>query len=122
LKLIKEILGKTKMRGLILTNRSVILCPHEGMIQGFPGLGVLHPVEGGIPLMFNDVFTIGGCYECLSVQWSNPSTTFLIDGIPALTHMSVGLCMGAYGEGHGTARICSFQTVEFEPEEITVYR
>jgi hypothetical protein len=110
------------MKGLILTNRSVILCPHDGIVQNFPGLGVLRPVEGGIPMMINDVFTIGGCQQCFTVQWSNPSATFFINGVPALTTNSIGNCTGTHGEMQGPARICLFQTVEFEPEEMTFYQ
>lgn len=109
------------MRGLILTNRSVILCPHSGIIHGAPGLGVLRPVEGGYPLMINDVFTVGGCYECFTVRWSYPSVTFFIDGVPALVHTSFGECVGTRGETLGVATIGLFQTIEFEPEEVTFY-
>lgn len=107
------------MRGFILTNRSVITCPHSGIVNSYPSLWVTRQVAGGIPILFNDSFYVDGCQECYTVNWTSPSATFLIDGIPALVHTSVGLCRGYRGETTGMANILSFQTTEREPSNPT---
>jgi len=93
----------------ILTNKSLILCAHGGHVAGM-GISKTRPViEGGHPLLINDSFTIGGCPTCHRVTWANPSETYTVKGVPALTSQSVGLCFGNQGEATGVVTVALCQ-------------
>jgi hypothetical protein len=106
------------MPNFILTRSSVILCPHGGMVMHMPYGVSAELINGEPPLMLSDIYTVAGCPQvasgpgmaCMSVQWTSHSVTKLINGIPVLTHTSVGLCQSIGGVIQGTAIIASFQT------------
>lgn len=104
--------------GFVLTKRSVILCPHGGMIVHAPMSFSGELVNGEIPLLINDVYTVVGCPNsmggslspCMTVIWTSASTSYLINGVPVLIHTSIGICQNASGVPEGPAIIASFQT------------
>lgn len=105
--------------GFVLTKRSVILCPHGGMVMHVPASFSGELVGGEIPLLVNDIYTVAGCLNftgdfvtpCMMVMWTSASTSYLINGIPVLIHTSLGLCQSASGVPQGPAIISSFQTI-----------
>src|SRR5689334_4750863 len=105
--------------GFVLTKRSVIMCPHGGMVMHSPTSFSGELVNGEIPMLINDVYTIVGCPNsmggaasaCMTVIWTTASTSYFINGVPVLIHTSVGLCQSSSGVPQGPAIVASFQTV-----------
>lgn len=100
----------------LLTTMSTVMCPHGGrailftsnakaMADGAPVLleSDVHPVAG-CP------FTIGTKYSpCIKITWSGGAAKAAVDGVPALTQSSIGLCASPEGAPQGTATIASTQ-------------
>ncbi len=105
--------------GFVLTKGSVILCPHGGMVTHAPASFSGEFINGELPLLLNDIYTVAGCPNisgggaspCMRVIWTTASTSYFIGGVPVLIHTSVGLCLSASGAPQGPAIIASFQTV-----------
>jgi hypothetical protein len=94
-----------------------MFCPHGGVVQAAPSNFRLM-IAGNPALTINDTFVVAGCANvdasgnpapCLIVQWPTPPPTVLINGIPALTQTSFGLCMAAGGLPQGPVRIAVTQ-------------
>lgn len=108
------------MPNYILTKSSVIICPHGGMVVHTPTSYSGELINGQLPLLLNDIYTVVGCpflspggaSPCIRVNWINPSPTRMIGGIPVLTIASIGLVQSPSGIDQGVAVIASFQTVE----------
>jgi hypothetical protein len=98
------------MPNYILTNKSVILCPHGGMVTNLGGSAKRPVIDGGFPMLINDHFVVGGCASCNTVNWANPSMNYRVNGVPALTTQSIGLCSGIQGIGTGNTRVALCQT------------
>ncbi len=104
----------------LLTRRSVILCPHGGVIVHIPASFSAELIDGELPLLLNDFYNVIGCSNfqggnasfCLKVMWTSGSLNRLINGVPVLTNESIGLCQNALGVNQGAAIITSFQTRE----------
>lgn len=109
------------MSNYILTSKSVILCPHGGYVTNLSNSSTIHSIDGGLPLLLNDYFAIGGCHQCNTVLWSNPSSTYFVNGAPALTSKSIGICCNHRGTPTGAALIRSFQTEVAEPQNLSFY-
>jgi len=94
----------------ILTNKSVIMCPHGGRVTNIQSSAKRPVIDGGLPILINDYFTVGGCSLCNMVTWANASSNYLVNGVPTLTNQSIGICFGSQGVGTGNVFIASFQT------------
>ena len=111
------------MSNFILTNTSVILCPHGGVVTHIPLTVTDFNINGALPLLLTDRYIIAGCANvtgagpspCLEVVWTNPSNMLLVRGNPALTNLSVGLARDVLGGIGGNVIITSFQTSYQEP-------
>ena len=75
-------------------------------------------LASGMPVaLVTDQFLVAGCafapggvpQPCLTVQWSAPTVETLINGQPAVTAASVGLCIAANGAPNGPAVVVSTQ-------------
>jgi hypothetical protein len=106
------------MPNFILTKSSVIVCPHGGMVAHMPMSYPGELINGEVPMLFNDTYVVSGCSHfvagsgsaCLRVEWTLPSPTKRIGGIPVLINTSVGLCRSASGTVQGPAVVAAFQT------------
>lgn len=111
------------MSSFILTKRSVILCPHGGMVSHIPMSKTSYRVCGDVPMLLLDRYVVSGCpnrdYPCGNVSWENPSTTLYVNGVPALLNTSIGFCLTQASVPQGAAVIASFQTVVTEPDNVT---
>jgi len=116
------------MPAFILTRRSVILCPHGGIVTHIPMTFSEYLINGELPMLLTDQYLINGCPNilgtmpsaCFKVVWTSASVYLIIKGSPALLNTSVGLCQAMNGAVQGPAIISSFQTTVAEPTEITV--
>ena len=119
------------MAGFILNRRSVIVCPHGGLVTHLPMIRTTYRVDGDLPMLLADHYTVAGCSfmmptgptvapnPCHQIQWSAGSTRLKIQGSPALLDTSVGLCVSIMGIPQGPAIITYCQTREREPMEFT---
>lgn len=107
------------MPAFILTRRSIILCPHGGMVMHTPTTVVTYRVAGDIPMLQTDLYHVVACpnpnYRCGRVMWATASKKLILNGVPALLNTSVGLCQTSSGMPLGPAMIMSYQTTEPEP-------
>ncbi len=107
------------MPNFILTKSSVVLCPHGGMVTHIPTSYTGELINGEILLMMNDIYFVAGCANvsngamnaCFRVTWLSGSVTKLINGVPVLTNISIGICQSSAGIPQGPPIIASFQTV-----------
>ena len=113
------------MLNYLLTKRSVITCPHGGMVAHSPmSYGEL--INGELPLLLNDIYTVVGCpfsvagqwSACQRVKWITGSTKRLINGVPVLLNTSTGICESVTGAPQGIAMILSHQLTETEEGSI----
>ncbi|MDH3492735.1 MAG: hypothetical protein OEM82_04235 [Acidobacteriota bacterium] len=115
------------MPNYILTQSSVILCPHGGLVTHIPISPSEFRIEGMLPMLLTDHYLVSGCPNmggpgvrpCLDVFWVNPSLMLLVHGIPALTNASVPLVRDVAGVPTGAAIVTSFQFSYPEPSELT---
>lgn len=104
--------------GFVLTKRSVILCPHGGMVMHIPASFSGELVNGEIPMLINDIYVVVGCPNfmggassaCTKVIWTTASTSYFINGVPVLIHTSTGICRNASGTPQGPPIVAAFQT------------
>jgi hypothetical protein len=95
---------------------AVAMCPHGGQVTTISAdTSVL--VSGMPVALLTDQFIVAGCtfapggapMPCVMVQWTNPTVETLINGQPAVTATSVGLCIAATGTPNGPAIVASTQ-------------
>ena len=107
------------MPNFILTRSSIILCPHGGMVTHVPMGFAGELINGELPLMLTDTYFIAGCPNllngtmsaCFRVMWLTGSVTKLINGVPVLTNISIGICQSISNIPQGPPIIAAFQTV-----------
>lgn len=108
------------MGSFVLTRRSVIICPHGGIVTHVPTSFRNYTVNGEMVLLLTDQYVISGCPfhqgPCVSLVWTAPSATLHVNGVPALVHTSVGITQGM---SPGPVVITSFQTMVKEPDSFT---
>lgn len=104
------------MPGPLFHVGAVAMCPHGGQITVIPGAPQV--LVSGMPVAtMADQFLVAGCAfapggvptPCLTVVWTTPTVETLVMGQPAITALSVGLCMAATGAPNGPAVIVSTQ-------------
>lgn len=103
------------MPGPLFHVGAVAMCPHGGQITTISS--DTRVLASGMPVaLVTDQFLVAGCtfapgapQPCLTVQWSAPTVETLINGQPAITAASVGLCIAANGAPNGPAIVVSTQ-------------
>lgn len=114
------------MGQFVLNHRSVILCPHGGIVTHISTTGTSYRVDGQLPMLLSDVYTVAGCpfsgsyaSPCQSVQWLTASSMLYIRSIPALIQSSTGICMSAAGVPNGPAVVAAVHSMQREPDSPT---
>lgn len=106
------------MPGPLLVVGAVAMCPHGGQITIISS--DTRVLAGAMPVaLMTDQFMVAGCafmvatvpQPCLKVQWTTPTVETLINGQPAITAASVGMCIAANGAPNGPAIVVSTQTM-----------
>jgi hypothetical protein len=105
------------MPGPLFHVGAVAMCPHGGQITTISSN--TRVLASGMPVaLVTDQFTVVGCtfapgapQPCVLVQWTAPTAETLINGQPAVTAASVGLCIAANGAPNGPAIVVSTQTL-----------
>ena len=105
------------MSGPLLNTNATLLCPHGGTVNIVPA--GQHPSAGGGMLVnIADQFLIAGCpfqipatppipSPCVTVRWIVSEPRSLVDGQPALSVSSVGMCLSAAQAPQGPVTIAS---------------
>jgi hypothetical protein len=106
------------MPGPLFQVGAVAMCPHGGQVTTISS--DTRVLAGGAPVaLVTDQFMVAGCafvvgsvpQPCVMVQWSAPTVETLINGQPAVTALSVGLCIAANGAPNGPAIVGCTQTL-----------
>jgi hypothetical protein len=106
------------MPGPLFHVGAVAMCPHGGQITTISS--DTRVLASGMPVaLVIDQFLVAGCaftvgvvpQPCVMVQWTAPTVETLINGQPAVTAASVGLCIAANGAPNGPAVVVSTQTL-----------
>jgi hypothetical protein len=104
------------MAGPLFHVGAVAMCPHGGQVTTISAdTRVL--VSGMLVALISDQFIVAGCtfapggvlQPCVTVQWTAPTAETLVTGQPAITALSVGLCIAANGAPNGPAIVASTQ-------------
>jgi hypothetical protein len=98
--------------GGLLTDSSVLMCPHGGTVQVVTSDSRVQAASGFV-LRSSDTFTIVGCplnvsgapHPCATVNWVVPSLRSKAVGDSTLTDASVGLCQAADQAVQGPVQI-----------------
>jgi hypothetical protein len=104
------------MPGPLYQVGAVAMCPHGGQITAV-STDVRVMATGTPVTLATDQFLVAGCtfvagtvpQPCVKVQWTAPTTRCLINGQPAITALSVGLCIAANGVPGGPAVVTTTQ-------------
>jgi hypothetical protein len=88
----------------ILTQAATITCPHGGQGIVVPQ-NVTIQIMGSPVLVATDIATIAGCpfnigvspAPCLTIQWTAPAVSTMVNSVPVLLATSIGLCIGGSG-------------------------
>jgi hypothetical protein len=85
------------------------MCPHGGQVTAISADARV--LASGTPVtLATDQFMVAGCafstpatgpQPCVKVQWTAPTTRCLFTGQPAITALSVGICIAANGVPNG---------------------
>jgi hypothetical protein len=88
----------------ILNQRAVVMCPHGGQAQFVPSNPMV--LVGGAPvLVLGDATLIAGCAfniagapaPCVSIAWTMPAISVMVNNRPVLLQTSMGMCAGGSG-------------------------
>jgi hypothetical protein len=98
--------------GGLLTDSSVLMCPHGGTVQVVTSDSRVQ-AAGGFVLRDSDTFTVVGCpftagtvyHPCATVDWVVPSLRSKAVGDSTLTEDSVGVCQAADQAVQGTVQV-----------------
>lgn len=112
----------------LLNTHSTILCHHGGIVSHIPNGYTTYRVDGQLPMKMSDTYLITGCPNaaglyaspCQRVDWLVGSMMLIINGSPALTLTSTGICVTGIGSVVGPAIITRAQTAKLEPTELTI--
>jgi hypothetical protein len=105
------------MPGTLFHVGAVATCPHGGQV--IASSTNTRVAASGMPVaLMTDQFKVAGCaftppsgipQPCVIVQWTAPTARTLVNGQPAITALSVGLCIAANGVPNGPATVTSTQ-------------
>jgi len=106
------------MPGPLFHVGAVAMCPHGGQVTTISAdTRVL--ASGMQVALATDQFMVAGCVftlpsgtpqPCVTVQWTAPTARTLVNGQPAITALSTGICIAANGVPNGPATVVSTQT------------
>ncbi len=106
------------MPGPLFHVGAVAICPHGGQVTTVSA--DTRVLASGMPVaLATDQFTVAGCVftlpsgtpqPCVMVQWTAPAARTLVNGQPAVTALSAGICIAANGVPNGPATVVSTQT------------
>lgn len=105
------------MGGNLLTTSSTIMCPHGGQVNLITTNSRVM-AEGSPVLLETDIHMVSGCpftlpgpkpSPCIRVEWSLGTTRMSINGTPALTQSSIGICYSPESAPQGAALIVNTQ-------------
>ena len=97
----------------ILTQSSIIICPHGGRLQHTPNYAPeTVMIDGQLVYFHDDKYFIGGCtVGCQTVEWSNYFRELVFQGSRYfLTNESQASCLGGGSAFKGYALILFHQT------------
>jgi uncharacterized Zn-binding protein involved in type VI secretion len=104
------------MPGPLFHVGAVAMCPHGGQVTTISANARV--LVNGMPVaLMTDQFIVAGCpfnvsavpQPCVMVQWTTPTVMTLVNGQPAITQGSVGLCIAANGAPNGPVIVVSTQ-------------
>lgn len=104
------------MPGPVYQVGAVAMCPHGGQVTAISA--DTRALASGTPVtLATDQFMVAGCafatpagpQPCVKVQWTAPTTRCLFTGQPAITALSVGICIAANGVPNGPAVVATTQ-------------
>lgn len=104
------------MPGPLFHVSAVAMCPHGGQVTTISANARV--LVSGLPVAtLADQYVVAGCtfalpsgpQPCVMVQWTSPTVQALVNGQPAITALSVGLCIAANGAPNGPAIVASTQ-------------
>jgi len=103
------------MAGPLFHVGAVATCPHGGQVTTVSADTRI--LVSGVPAaLVSDQFLVVGCtfapgqpQPCVTVQWTAPTARTLVAGQPAITALSVGLCIAANGAPNGPAIVAATQ-------------
>jgi hypothetical protein len=98
--------------GGLLTDSSVLMCPHGGTVQIVTTDSKVQAASGFV-VRSSDTFTIVGCpftvgtayHPCATVEWVLPSLRSKAVGDSTLTEDSIGFCQAADEAVQGLVQI-----------------
>ena len=107
------------MAGNSLVSGAQMQCPHGGTVQVTPANSTIKADNDPLVVM-SDTFTISGCSfqipavvpipsPCLQVQWLVADTRVKLNGTPALSETSTGICLSAAGVPQGPVIVSNTQ-------------
>jgi hypothetical protein len=95
---------------------AVATCPHGGQVTTISANARV--LVSGMPVaLMADQFVVVGCafvvgtvpQPCVKVQWTVPTARTMINGQPAVTALSAGICIAANGVPNGPVIVASTQ-------------
>jgi hypothetical protein len=104
------------MPGPLFQVGAVAMCPHGGQVTAISADARV--LASGTPVtLMSDQFMVAGCafmvgpvpQPCLKVLWTTPTVRTLVNGQPAITALSVGLCIAANGAPNGPVVVATTQ-------------
>ena len=104
------------MPGPVYQVGATAMCPHGGQVTAISA--DTRVLASGTPVtLATDQFMVAGCafttgggpQPCVKVQWTAPTTRCLFTGQPAITALSVGICIAANGVPNGPAIVTTTQ-------------
>lgn len=104
------------MPGPLFHVGAVAMCPHGGQVTTVSANARV--LVSGMPVaLLTDQFIVAGCVfnvsgapqPCVKVLWSAPTVETLVNGQPAVTAASVGMCIAANGAPNGPAIVAYTQ-------------
>jgi hypothetical protein len=104
------------MPGPLYQVGAVAMCPHGGQVTAVSSN--VRVLASGTPVtLATDQFVVAGCtfaagsvpQPCVRVQWTTPTTRCVFNGRPAITALSVGICIAANGVPGGPVVVTTTQ-------------
>ena len=105
------------MSGHSVNTSATLQCPHGGQVQ-ITSTNTRTKAGGAPMATANDTFLVSGCpfqlpgptpSPCVEARWLVPDTRVKVDGNPALSRSSSGMCFSAAGVPQGPVSVTNTQ-------------
>ena len=105
------------MAGFSHTIRSIMTCPHGGLIVAVPS-STRVSADSGLMTTASCTHIVSGCpftlpgpvpSPCIQVVWCTTDTRVMVNGAPTLSQSSTGICISATGAPQGSVVVSSDQ-------------